>query len=336
MKRINNIIVSIFIISLLGFANNVFATTSCSASSSSLDFGNINMGTAQNTTATITINCNSSGLSALLLTAIRVRMCLGIDTGTANGSTINARNMSTSSLEPLQFQIYRNAARNQIWGHENTDTVDVDLTYSVILLGASDTLSVIMYGQAPAQFGLTAGNHQNMFAGSHTRLDYRYVESLLVMPDYPTSCTSGGNGGGSISFPFTANATVPASCVIEEVNNLNFGTVPGLITSNKDQTTNFNFTCTKTTPWKVSLDNGLHANGTTRRMRLGATNNYVQYELYSDAARSLRWGNTLDTDTVNDTGTGGKQNLTIYGRVPAPQSVPSGSYSDTITVTITY
>jgi len=71
-------------------------------------------------------------------------------------------------------------------------------------------------------------------------------------------------------------------------------------------------------------------------MRLGATSNYVQYELYSDSARSQRWGNTLDIDTVNNTGTGSSQSLTVYGRVPAPQSVPSGDYSDTVTVTITY
>ena len=29
-------------------------------------------------------------------------------------------------------------------------------------------------------------------------------------------------------------------------------------------------------------------------------------------------------------------NYTIYGRVPAQQSVPSGSYNDTIVVTITF
>lgn len=336
MKQINNLIAGIFIIALLGSTSNVIANTSCSASASNLVFGNISMGAMQNNTATITVNCNSSGLSALALTVVRVRMCLNIGAGTASGSTINARKMNTSSLEPLQFQIYSDASRSQIWGNETTDDVDIDLPYSVILLGASDSLSVTMYGQASAQLGLTAGNHQNVFAGGHTRLDYRYVESLLLVPSYPTSCTSGGNGGGSITFPFTATATVPASCIIDVVNNLNFGTVPGLITSNNDQTTNFNFTCTKTTPWKVSLDNGLHASGTTRRMRLGATSNYVQYELYSDPARSLRWGSTIDTDTVNNIGTGNSQNLTIYGRIPAPQSVPSGSYKDTVTVTITY
>jgi spore coat protein U-like protein len=337
MKRIKNTFTSIVVIVLLGFASNALATTTCSANASNLAFGNISMGMTQNNTATIAVNCNSFGLSAVALTTVRIRMCLNIGAGTASESTISSRVMTMPSLEPLQFKIYRDASLSQTWGDSVTEDLDVDLEYSVLLLGAADSKYVTMYGQVPAQLGLTAGNYQNVFAGSHTRLDYRYTERLLILaPNWPTSCTSGGNGGGSITFPFTANASVPASCEIEVVNNLNFGNVPGLINNNNDQTTNFSFTCTKTTPWKVSLDNGLHASGTTRRMRLNTSNNYVEYELYRDSAHTLRWGNTLNIDTENNIGTGSSQNLTVYGRVPAPQSVPSGNYNDTVTVTITY
>lgn len=321
-------------LTLLWLATDASAATSCSASASNLAFGNISMGTTQNNTATVTVNCNTAGLS--LLANTRVLMCLNIGAGTSLGSTINARTMSKISLDQLQFQIYRDASRSQIWGDSITDDVDINLEYVVPALGGSGMVSAIMYGQVPAQFGLAAGSYQNPFTGSHTRLDYRYAEPLLGSSSWPSSCTSGGDGGGSITFPFTANAAVPASCVIDIVNNLNFGAVPGLINSNNDQTSSLSFTCTKTTPWKVSLDDGLHVNGSTRRMRLGATSNYVQYELYSDSAHSQRWGNTIDIDTVNGTGTGNSQSLTVYGRVPAPQSLPSGDYSDTVTVTITY
>jgi len=334
MKLIGSIIAAMLMVTLLWLATDTQAATNCSASATNLAFGNISMGAAQNNTATVTVNCNTSGLS--LLANARVRMCLNIGAGSTTGSTINARTMNNASLDQLQFQIYRDASRSQIWGDISTDNVDIDLQYAVPVLGGSGSTSAIMYGQVPAQLGLAAGSYQNLFTGSHTRLDYRYAEALFSTPSWPTSCTSGGNGGGSITFPFTANATVPASCVIEIANNLNFGTVPGLINNNNDQTTSLSFTCTKTTPWKVSLDDGLNVTGTTRRMRLGATSNYVQYELYSDSARSQRWGNTLDIDTVNNTGTGSSQSLTVYGRVPAPQSVPSGDYSDTVTVTITY
>jgi spore coat protein U-like protein len=334
MNPINLTIQCLLIITLLSLTINASATTNCSANASDLAFGNISMGSTQNNTATITVNCNTSGLFVMANT--RVHICLNIGAGNSLGSTINDRNMSNVSLDQLQFQIYRDASRSQIWGEGITEDVDVDLEYAVPIVGGSGMASVTMYGQVPAQFGLASGDYQNQYIGSHTRLDYRYAEALSGFPNWPATCTSGGDGGGSITFPFTANATVPASCVIDIVNNLNFGTVPGLISSNHDQTSSFSFTCTNTTPLKVSLDDGLHVTGSTRRMRLGATSNYVQYELYSDSARTQRWGNTIDTDTVNSTGTGSSQNLTVYGRVPAPQSLPSGDYSDTVTVTITY
>lgn len=334
MKRINSPAASLFLIVMMGFTGKAVATTECSVNASDLVFGSVSMGTAQNNTASVMVDCNTFGLS--LLATARVRMCLNIGAGTATGSTIASRTMSTPSLEQLQFQIYRDAGRSQTWGDGVTEDIDLDLQYSVPVLGGSGSISATMYGRVPAQLGLAAGNYQNLFSGGHTRLDYRYAERLLGTPSWPTSCTAGGGGGGSISFPFTASATVPANCVIEVLNNLDFGAVPGLINSHIDQTTNFSFTCTKTTPWKVSLDDGLNVSGSTRRMRLGATSNYVEYELYRDSARSLHWGDSLDIDTVNSTGTGISQSLTVYGRVPAPQSVPGGHYSDTVTVNITY
>lgn len=90
------------------------------------------------------------------------------------------------------------------------------------------------------------------------------------------------------------------------------------------------------TAWNVSLNDGQNVSGSTRRMRLGATGNYVTYELYRDPARTQRWGVTTGSDTVPGTGTGSAQNLTVYGRVPASQTVPAGSYSDVVTITVTY
>ena len=334
MKNLFSALLTVLSIILLHINNHAFAATTCTATSSNLAFGNVAMGVAQTTTATINIQCDTFGLS--LLANARVRMCLKIGAGATAGSTVNARKMSEPLLNLLAFQIYRDAGRSQIWGDTDANDVEIDLQYSVPLLGGSGSTSTILYGQVPAQLGLAAGNFQNTFTAGHTRLDYRYAERLLFTPSYPSSCISGGTGGGSITFPFTASATVPASCVIDTTNNLNFGSVSGIIDNNHDQTTNLNFTCTKTTPWKVSLNNGLHDSGITRRMRLGATSNYVAYELYRDNGYTLPWGNTLDVDTASGTGTGLSQNLTIYGRVPAPQSVTSGSYSDTVTVTITY
>lgn len=314
------------------------AATTCSTTPSDLVFGSVTMNTTGsfnpvNTTATVGVSCNTAAL-ALLATA-RVRMCLNIGAGTNGGGQTNPRRMLNSYGDPLQFQIYRDAGRSQIWGDSASGGTPlmVDLQYSVPLIGGSGGTSATLYGRIPAQSGLAEGNYDNPFTGTHTRLEYRYSVQLLGTPPYPTSCTSGGDGGDSTTFPFTASATVPASCVITLANDLAFGSTPGLLTSNRDQTTGFGFTCTGRTPWSVGLDNGMNSSGSARRMRQAATGNYVGYELYSDSGRGTRWDNA---SVVTGTGTGSPQALVIYGRVPSGQSAPAGNYSDTVTITVTY
>jgi len=47
-------------------------------------------------------------------------------------------------------------------------------------------------------------------------------------------------------------------------------------------------------------------------------------------------GNTVSTDTVAATGNGASQSYTVYGRVPAQTTPAPGTYTDTVTVTVTY
>ena len=70
-----------------------------------------------------------------------------------------------------------------------------------------------------------------------------------------------------------------------------------------------------------------------RAMSAGAHG--MNYQLYSDAARTTVWG-TTGGDLVNATGTGVQVDHTVYGRVAASQNVAVGSYTDTVNVTVTY
>jgi spore coat protein U-like protein len=57
----------------------------------------------------------------------------------------------------------------------------------------------------------------------------------------------------------------------------------------------------------------------------------LNYGLYSDAGRSANFATTASI-----TGNGSTQPITLYGLVPAGQYVAPGSYTDTITATVTY
>jgi spore coat protein U-like protein len=131
---------------------------------------------------------------------------------------------------------------------------------------------------------------------------------------------------------FQVSATVAATCLISP-NNLGFGTYSGV---QVETTTTISVTCTNTTTYNVGLDPG-QASGatvTTRQMQNGS--NLLSYALYSDAGYSTNWGQTVSTDTVAGTGNGSAQTLTVYGKIPAAQYVTPGSYSDTVTATVTY
>lgn len=319
------------LLAVLGGAAPAWGATTCTASSPNLSFGNVVMNGQKDTMATVTVQCNTFGLS--LLATAQVRMCLRIGNG-SGGVSGGDRLMKNTHGDALRFQIYSDAARSQIWGEDTANEVKLDLQYNVPVLGGSGSTTATMYGRIPAQAGLAEGAHSSNFSGADAVVLYRYAEQLLGTPAYPASCTSGGGGGDSINFPFTATANVPSACTITNVDPLHFGSVSGLIQANIDQSTTLNFTCTGRTAWQVSLDNGLHASGQTRRMQMGTS--HVSYELYRDDARTLRWGSTLNADTATGTGTGSAQSLTVYGRVPQPQSVTPGTYTDTVIVTIHY
>ena len=134
---------------------------------------------------------------------------------------------------------------------------------------------------------------------------------------------------------FTTQITLAATCVINSASTLNFGS-QGFLGANVDQTSTIQVSCTDTTPYNIGLDAGTGSGATvaTRKMTSGGAT--VSYSLYSDSARTTVWGTTIGTDTVAATGNGTGQNYTVYGRVP-PQTTPApGTYTDTITVTVTY
>ena len=138
---------------------------------------------------------------------------------------------------------------------------------------------------------------------------------------------------------FSVTATVNAVCSVG-ASTLGFGVYNPTSASNLDNTTTVNVTCTNGTAYNVGLDAGTGSGATVavRKMtRTAGGTETVNYSLYQDSGRTTVWGNTVSTDTVAGTGNGSAQPLTVFGRVPGSQTTtPVASYSDTITVTVTY
>ncbi len=134
---------------------------------------------------------------------------------------------------------------------------------------------------------------------------------------------------------FTSQIIIAANCTVGSTNTLNFNT-QGVLNVNVDAAATFAVTCTNSTTYNVGLNAGTTSGGTTTTRLMANGANTVSYKMYSDSGRTTNWGNTVGTDTVPGTGTGAAQTLTIYGRVPIQTTPAPGTYTDLVTITVTY
>lgn len=95
--------------------------------------------------------------------------------------------------------------------------------------------------------------------------------------------------------------------------------------------------------YTVQLSPGNGGSYAPRKMYSGLAT--LDYNLYIDSGYASVWGNgTGGSQTVTQALAGSLlgncqpsvTNHTVYGRIPGSQNVPAGSYSDAITVTVTF
>jgi spore coat protein U-like protein len=147
--------------------------------------------------------------------------------------------------------------------------------------------------------------------------------SLASLPAWATTATT----------TFGVSATAQSTCIVS-ANTLGFGTYSGSAVSTSSTVS---VTCSNGTSYNVGLNAGTASGATvTTRAMSGPGGATLNYALYQDAGHSTNWGNTVGTDTETGSGNGSAQTLTVYGLLAANQYPSPGSYSDTITATITY
>lgn len=147
--------------------------------------------------------------------------------------------------------------------------------------------------------------------------------------------TAGAAQAGTATGTLNVSLTVDPTCSVVSPATLSFGTQTSL-GSALDSTGTLSVTCSNTTPYTVGLNAGGGTGATVATRKLAAGGTTVNYTLYRDAGRTLVWGNTVATDTQAGTGSGAAQSLTIYGRVPVQTTPAPGSYTDAVTVTVSY
>jgi len=153
---------------------------------------------------------------------------------------------------------------------------------------------------------------------------------LLVTPVFATTTTT----------TFNITATVNAACSVT-ASNLAFNIYNPILAAALNASTTINVTCTNGSTYNIGLDSGSGTGATVANRlmtRLSGGTDTIAYSLYQNAGLTTVWGPTIGTNTYSGTGTGTSQPITVYGTIFAANatSIPPASYSDTVTVTVTY
>jgi spore coat protein U-like protein len=99
-------------------------------------------------------------------------------------------------------------------------------------------------------------------------------------------------------------------------------------------------TCPDTLAYSVTANLGLNAaaasgacaTGTCTRA-MSSSGNFLAYDIYTTPAHATVWN---AANGIAATGTGVAQSVNVFGYIPAAQVAPSGTYADTVTVTVTF
>jgi spore coat protein U-like protein len=131
--------------------------------------------------------------------------------------------------------------------------------------------------------------------------------------------------------------TASAAICYVSATGVPFGNVNPLTDTTVDSTGTITVFCYGPSSYTIKLNRGYSATYSPRQMPSGG--NTMDYNLYQDASHLVIWGDGtggsfFESGSIG--GTLGSNNHTVYGSIPVSRTAKVGSYSDTITVTVTY
>ncbi len=135
----------------------------------------------------------------------------------------------------------------------------------------------------------------------------------------------------------TVSATVASACLISN-GTLAFGVYDPSSSTALNGSTTVTLTCTLGTAYQIGMAAGAGSGATVSLRKLTSGANTLGYRIYRDSGRTLNWGNTPGTDTLDATSSAVTlaNTITVYGQIPTGEAVPTGTYADTVAITVTY
>ncbi len=162
----------------------------------------------------------------------------------------------------------------------------------------------------------------------------RLLPLLVLLPLCLPAAVRAADATGVLN----VSATISSDCAVG-TSTLAFGTLSSgaVLAGNIDATGTLTVNCTNGVAYVIQLGvgSGAGARFTERFMTSGG--NLLSYSIYTTAAYATIWGDgSGSSETVAGTGSGTVQSVSAYGRIFSGQTPQPGTYSDTVSVTVSY
>lgn len=132
------------------------------------------------------------------------------------------------------------------------------------------------------------------------------------------------------------NAARAANCRVS-ATAVRFGNYNPLNSAPVNRVGHLIVSCNGRGTFVAALSTGRSGSYTPRYMLSGATGDQLDYNLYTDAARTIIWGDGAGgTQTVSRRFHNNRVRLAVYAQLPAQQNVTAGKYLDNIVATVTF
>ena len=297
----------------------------CSFSVSDVNFGTVDLtdGSAYDTSANFTASC-SGGTAGQTL-----RLCPNLGSGSGGAVGSNAPRTLDSAGNKVGYNLYSDAGLSTQWGAYTGG-------------GTVPSLLITLDGNGAGTYtGPSTTLYARLFAGQQSKPIGSYTANFTGSPNAYLSWADSSAGNcaaigitNATAFSFAVSASYSAVCTVT-ADTMDFGASITTLSSPIDSMATVTTTCSAASPYTIGLNDGLQATGSMQRnMSFGA--NRLPYQLFQDSNRTTLWGNA-GANRKAGTGSGSPQAHQVFGRIPASASTPaSGTYHDTVIVTVTY
>ena len=143
----------------------------------------------------------------------------------------------------------------------------------------------------------------------------------------------------AIGIVWLCGAPAQAACTVRIDAGIAFGTYNIFSPTAVDTAGQFDVRCTggdQNATLRISLSAGLTGTYAARHLTSGAE--FLVYNLYRNAARTIVWGDGSGATQVFIGPANGpqRQYFDVFGRIPPLQDAAVGAYSDTVRITVNY